>query len=108
MPIFSPCSDEVFDGLFCGSCAGAHQDDDALGIGCADVVEQVVAAAGLLGEAVHHVLHDGGAGQVVRIAGFARLEEYVGILRRAAKDRTVGAECALAVCDNRLVVKQWR
>ena len=36
--------------------AGAHHDDDALGIGGADVIEQVIGAADDLGELVHDVL----------------------------------------------------
>ena len=47
--------------------AGAHDDDDALGVGRADVIEQVVLAAGELGELVHRLLHDAGRGQVVRV-----------------------------------------
>ena len=89
--------EQGFDGLLGHFGAGAHHDDDALGIGRADVIEQVVLAAGELGELVHRVLHDGGGGQVVGVAGFARLEVDVGILRGAADDRTVGGEGAGAV-----------
>ncbi len=53
--------DQVLDGLVGRFGAGAHDDDDALGIGRADVVEQVVLAAGDAGELVHRVLHDGRA-----------------------------------------------
>ena len=84
--------------------AGAHHDDDALGIGRADVIEQVVLAAGDPGELVHRVLHDGGGGQVVGIAGFARLEVDVGILRGAADDGTVGRERARAVGEHQVLV----
>ena len=38
---------QVLDRLLGGLGAGAHQDDDALGVRRADVVEQVVLAAGL-------------------------------------------------------------
>ena len=38
--------------------ARAHHHDDALGLGVADVVEQVVLAADELGELVHRLLHE--------------------------------------------------
>ena len=93
-----------FHGLVGHFRAGAHHNDDALGIGRADVIEQVVLAAGDPGELVHRVLHDGGGGQVVRIAGFARLEVDVGILRGAADDGTVGGERAGAVGEDQILV----
>ena len=45
-----------------------------------------------------------GAGKVVRLAGFASLEEDIGVLGRAAKNGAVGAECALAEGDEVLIV----
>ena len=93
-----------FHGLLRHFGAGAHHDDDALGVGRADVIEQVILAAGERRELVHRVLHDGGGGEVVRIAGFARLEVDVGILRGAADDRTVGRERAGAVRGDQFVV----
>jgi len=87
------------------SSAGAHDDDDALGVGCAGVVEEVIGAAGELGEAVHRVLHDGGAGEVEGVTGFAGLEEDVGVLGGATKDGMVGAESAFAVSEDELLVE---
>ena len=52
-PTFSPWATRWFDGLLGDIAAGAHEDDDALGIRGADVVEELVLASGDLGEAVH-------------------------------------------------------
>ena len=57
---------ERFHGFLGHFGAGAHHNDDALGIRRADVIEQVILAAHHVGELVHGVLHDGGGGQVVR------------------------------------------
>ena len=67
-PTFSPRRSQVFHGLVRDFGARAHDDDHALGIRRAHVVEQVVLAADELGELVHRVLHDGGAGEVVGVA----------------------------------------
>ena len=69
------------NGFFSGFGAGAHDDDDALCIGGAVVVEEVICAAGLRCEAIHDRLHDARDSGVIRAAGFARLEEDVGVLR---------------------------
>src|SRR5208337_5012627 len=95
---------EGVDGLFRGASAGAHQNDEAVGIGGAVVIEEAVVAAGTFAEAVHHLLHNGGAGAVKGIAGFAGLEENVGILRGAAKHGAIGRQRAFAVLANKIVV----
>ena len=78
--------------------------DHALRIRRAVVVEQAIGAAGLHGKAVHHRLHNSRNRRVERRAGFARLEEHVGILRRAANERAIGRERVLAERDQVLVV----
>ena len=93
-----------FHGLVGHFGAGAHDDDDALGIGRAEVVEEMVLTAGDAGELVHRVLHDGRGGQVVGVAGFARLEVDVGILGGAADEGTVGGEAAGAVGEDQILV----
>ena len=102
MPTFSPWACRCFDGLLGDVAAGAHEDDDALGIGCADVFEELVLASGEGGKAVHLVLHDGGQGEVVGVDGLAGLEVDVGILRGAAQHGTVGRERAQAVLADAL------
>ncbi len=94
------------DRFFNRAGAGSHDDDDALGVGRAHVVEEMVGAAGEAREFVHDVLHDGRAGEIERIAGFAGLKEDVGILRCAAKDRMVRREGALAMSADKLLVEQ--
>ena len=59
---------EIGDGFVRDFRAGAHHHDDALGIGRANVVEQLVAAADDFGKLVHDRLHLGGRSVVV---GFA-------------------------------------
>ncbi len=90
-PTFSPRGEQGFHGLVGHFGAGAHHDDDALGIGRADVVEQMVLPAGDLRRSLSIAFCTMvGAGQVVRVAGFARLEVDVGVLGGAADDGTVG------------------
>ena len=79
--------DQVLDGLVRHLGARAHHDDDPLRLGVADVVEEVVLAAGDLGEVVHGRLHVLGAVGVEGVAGLARLEEGVGVLGGAADHR---------------------
>ncbi len=102
---FLAASGEIFDRFVRGFRAGAHHDDDALGIGSADVIEQVIGAADDLGELVHRRLHFGRCGVVVGIGAFANLEEDVGILRRAAQHRMIRRERALAVLDDAVHVE---
>ena len=97
---------EKLDGFFCGFGAGAHDDDDALGIGCAEVVEEVISTASFSRDTVHDGLDDAGNSGVERGACFTRLEEDVRILGRAAQDRTIGTERVLAKLDDVLVVEQ--
>ena len=96
----------AIDGFFGGFGAGAHDDDDALGVGGAVVVEQVIGAAGLRGKAIHDRLHNARNRRMEGSAGFARLEEDVGILRGAANEGAVGAERVLPELDDVFVVDQ--
>ena len=86
--------------------AGAHEDDHALRIGRAIVIEEVIGAAGLGGKAIHHRLHNRRNRGVEGRTGLAGLEEDVGILRRAADDWPIRAEGVFAVFENVLVVQQ--
>ena len=86
--------------------AGTHQHDDALRERRAFVFKQLVGAPDLLLEGVHRLLHDVRAGGVKRIARLARLEERVGILRRAAQHRFVRRQPARAVLGDEPVVNQ--
>jgi hypothetical protein len=97
---------QCVNGLLDCAGGGAHEDDDAVGVGRAVVVEEPVTAAGLGGKAVHHVLHDDRAGEVVGVAGFAGLEEDVGVLCRSAEDGAVGGERAQAMGADGLFVEE--
>ena len=88
---------EMVDGLVGRFGARAHEDDDARRLGVTDVVEEVVRAPRELREAVHFLLDEAGAGEVIDVSGFARLEEGVGVLRAAAEDRAVRREAATPV-----------
>ena len=84
----------------------AHQNDHALRVRRAKVIEQVIAPASLLGKAIHHVLHDFRTGAVERIASFTSLKKDVGILCRAAQHRMIGRESTVAVTLDEFVVDQ--
>ena len=51
---------QVIDGLFDYVCAAAHYDDDVLGVRCANVIVEVILAAGELANLVHIILYDVG------------------------------------------------
>jgi hypothetical protein len=95
---------EVIDALFGGFGTAAHHHDDPLRIGRAEVVEQVVLPAGQLGEAVHHLLNDGGSGIVVAVARLAGLEKHVRVLRRTAQHRAIRRQRPAAMGDHVLII----
>ena len=79
--------DQVLDRLVGHFGAGAHHDDHALGVGRADIVKEVVLAAGDAGEFVHRLLDDLGRLEVEGIDRLAGLEEHVRVLGCAADER---------------------
>ena len=87
---------QVIDGLLGGVAAGAHGDDDAVGVRGAHVVKQLVVAAGQFADLVHDFLDDVRGGQVVFVGSLAALEVDVRVLGRAALMRMLGVERALA------------
>ena len=84
--------------------AGAHDDDHVLGVGRADVIDDVVLAAGELRELVHVLLDDARDGGVVLVDRLAALEVDVGVLGRAAHLRVVWRKAALAEGFDEIVV----
>ena len=60
--------------------------------GVADIVDQAVLAPAAGGKLSEHFLDDAGHRVVERVGRLARLEEHVGVLRRAAQLRRVGCE----------------
>jgi hypothetical protein len=97
---------QVLDGLVRHLGARAHDDDDLLRLGMAEVVEEVVLAPGHAGEVVHAGLHQVGAVLVEEVAGLPRLEEGVGVLRRAAHHRALRREGAGAVGRHQVVADE--
>ena len=83
---------QFVDGLACGAGAGAHQHDHPIGIRRAEVVDEVVVAAGQVTQLVHRRLHCARHSVVERIARFAGLEEDVGVLGAATQHRSIGVE----------------
>ena len=71
---------------------GAHGDDDALGVGGAIVVEQLIVGAQLLVDLAHVLLDHCGQGVVVLVAGLTVLEEDVAVLVAAAHVGPLGVE----------------
>ena len=80
---------QVFDGRFRRIGGGSHDHDDLFGVGGADVINQMILTARNLGILVHRFLNNGGDFFIVRIGGFANLEEHVGVLRRSANDGAI-------------------
>ena len=87
---------QVVDGLFDGVAAGAHADDHALCIGCADVVEGLVVAAGQLANLLHDLGDDVRSGLIELVRSFAALEVDVRVLRGALLMGMIGVQAALA------------
>ena len=105
-PHLLAAGDHPLHGLVRRLGARAHQDDDPLGLRVPHVIEEAVGASGPLREAVHLLLDDPGAGRVPAVAGLAGLEERVGVLRRAAEDRTVGRKGPPLVRGDRLGIEK--
>ena len=70
----------------------AHDDDHAVGVRRAVVVDEAVSAAGPVGELVHDLLDDPGDGEVERVGCLAGLEEDVRVLGGAAHHGRVGRQ----------------
>ena len=86
--------------------ARAHQDEDALGLGMAVVVEEAVACVPCARRARHRALDGGGHGGVEGVRRLAHLEEDVRVLGGAAQHRGVGVQRAVAVRAHERLVEQ--
>ncbi len=83
---------QVVDDLVDNVVDGTHGHDDAVGIGRAVVVEQLVVGAQLLIDLVHVLLDHCGQSVVVLVAGLTVLEEDVVVLVGAAHGGTLGVQ----------------
>ena len=97
---------EVIDGFFDGFAARTHGDHHAVRVRRADVVKQLVLAAGDAGDVFHHGFDDGGRGLVILVGGFAALEVNVRVLRGALLMRMLRIERALAEAAHRVPIHQ--
>ena len=93
-------SGEVVDDFFRNVADRAHCNDDAVGVGSAVVVEQLVVGAELFVDLAHVLLNDLGDGVVVLVGGLTVLEEDISVLVGAAHGGVRGVECSLAECLN--------
>ena len=84
--------------------ARAHQYDDALCFGIAEIIKKVVLAPRQYGKTMHRFPHDLRRRVVESVDGFATLEIDVGILSRAADEGVVGIERTMTVLVDELVV----
>ena len=96
---------EVRCDLFCRLADGAHRDDDAVRIGCAVVVKEVMLAARDLCEVCHGILDELRDGIVVAVDRLALLEVDVRVLCRAADDRMIRIQCTAAEGCDRIPVE---
>ena len=83
---------QVVDDFFGNVAEGAHGDDDAVGIGCAVVVEQLVVGAQLGVDLVHVLFDDGRQVVVHAIACLAVLEEDVAVFVGTAHCGMLGVQ----------------
>ena len=83
---------QVVDDLLGHVADGTHGHDNAVSIGCAVVVEQLIVGTQLGVDLVHVLLHHGGQLGVVLVAGLAVLEEDVAVLVGAAHMGMLGVQ----------------
>ena len=85
---------QVVDDFLSHVADGAHGDDDAVSVGSAVVVEQLVVGAQLLIDLAHVLLDDLGDSVIVGVGGLTVLEEDVAVLVRTAHHGVIGVEGA--------------
>ena len=91
---------QIIDDLLGHVADRAHGDNDAVGVGSAIVVEQLVISAQLLVDLVHILLNDGGQSLIELVAGLAVLEEDISVFVRAAGVGPLRVESVLAERGN--------
>ena len=98
--------EQVVDGFLGGLGGGTHEDDHALGVRRAVVVEQLILATGQLADLCHVALDCLGNGIDLLVAGLAALKENVGVDGRAARRGMLGVKRVLAERLERVHVNQ--
>jgi hypothetical protein len=84
--------------------ARSHENDNAFGIGGADIFIELILASGQFGEFVHVFLDDGRTCGIVFVNGFTALEEHIGVLRSPLDGRMVGGQSARAHRSHEIIV----
>ena len=87
--------------------ARTHDDNNLFGVFCTDVIDQVILTTRDFGVFVHRFLNDRAAFFIIRVGGFANLEEHVGILRRSAQDGVIRRQSVFAVEVHRQTVDEF-
>ena len=95
---------QVEGGLFGRLCPRTHHDDDAVGIGRADVIEQLVLPSRQGGKLVHRLLHHHGASGVKLVDALPCLEVDIGVLCCTPNKGVIGREATGAMGANQVVV----
>ena len=85
-PTFA-CREHVVDDLLGNVAYRAHSYDNALCVGCAVVVEELIVGAELVVYHPHILLNNSGKRIVVTVAGLAVLEEDISVFCGAAESR---------------------
>ncbi len=105
-PDLLAAGDQLGDGLADGARSRPHHHDHPLGVGRSLVVDEPVPATGPLLEFGEHLRDDARDGVVEAVRRLARLEEHVGVLRRATHHRRGGSQPAELVCGDVVVGDQ--
>ena len=93
--LFALCV-QVVHNFFQSFANGAHCNHNAVSIGCAVVVEQLIVATGDLVNFVHVAFYDFGQSVVCGVACFAVLEEGVAVLNGGTDGGVFGGQCVVA------------
>ncbi len=78
------------DSLFDSFCAAAHDNDNVFRVGCAYVVEKVIASARKSRNFVHHLLNDCGNFIIIFISRLSVLEVCIAVLSCTLLNRMIG------------------
>ena len=97
---------QVIDDLLGAAAHRAHSHDNALGVRCAVVVEEVVLTAGQLADLGHIVFYDIGQLGVGRVVGLAELEVDVRVIHQRTHPGVLRVQGVGAEGGQRVVVHQ--
>ena len=99
---------EIINGFLHSLADGTDSDNNAVGVGRAVIIEDVVNSAGDFGNVRHSFFDDVGQGVIIFVDGLADLEVNVWVGSGAANDGMVGIESAAAEIIYRVEVGDFR